>query len=117
MAARIAGIENLIDRKLEPKKGETFRVNVEGQMVLLLLSPRVAVVDMRNPMPGGLERAGLFTERLVRNGVVIVGRLARGIDAAAHRTAIRVDGKTVVVLGMPLDESYPSGERRPLGGS
>ena len=44
----------------------------------------------------------------LKNGIIIVSGLALGIDAIAHKTAIENGGKTVAVLGTPLDKYYPS---------
>jgi DNA processing protein len=38
--------------------------------------------------------------------------MARGIDGAAHRTALEEDGDTVAVLGTGIDVPYPVGHRR-----
>lgn len=41
----------------------------------------------------------------------VVSGLARGIDGAAHEGALRAGGRTVAVLGTPLDVAYPKPHR------
>jgi len=61
--------------------------------------PRVAIVGSREATPQGIEDADLITRILVDKGVTIVSGLAKGIDAAAHKAAIRAGGQTIAVLG------------------
>lgn len=75
----------------------------------------VAVVGSRRATPYGIEIAELLAADLAARGVTIVSGLARGIDAAAHRGALRVGGRTIAVLGAGLDVIYPP-EHRGLAG-
>jgi len=84
------------------------RLYTAGPMQIPIPRPRVAIVGSREATPRGIEDADLITRILVDKGVTIVSGLAKGIDAAAHQAAIRMGGKTIAVLGTPLDKSYPA---------
>ncbi len=67
----------------------------------------IAVVGSRAASPTGV----IFTERicmeLAGKGVTIVSGLAVGIDSAAHRGALKGEGRTLAVVGCGLDIDYP----------
>jgi DNA processing protein len=73
----------------------------------LLESPSVSIVGTRQPTPYGLRVAREFAGGLARDGFAIVSGLARGIDCAAHASALEVGGATVAVLGCGADICYP----------
>lgn len=62
----------------------------------------IAIVGTRNCSTRGAEFANQISKELAKMGYVIVTGLARGIDAAAHRGAISVSGKTVGQLSVFL---------------
>ena len=77
-----------------------------------LAGPRVAIVGTRNSTGYGERITRTLTRSLVRAGVSVISGMARGIDAAAHRTAIEEGGNTVAVLGTGIDVPYPVGHRQ-----
>ena len=81
-------------------------------LVSALTKPRVAIVGTRNSTGYGERTARSLTRALVRAGVSVISGMARGIDAAAHRTAIEEGGNTVAVLGTGIDVAYPVGHRQ-----
>lgn len=67
----------------------------------------VAVVGSRAPTGPGREFARVLSGELAAAGWTVVSGMARGIDAAAHRGALRAGGTTVAVLGCGVDVAYP----------
>jgi DNA processing protein len=77
-----------------------------------LSQPRVAIVGTRNSTAYGERITRSLTRALVRSGVSVISGMARGIDGAAHRTALEEGGNTVAVLGTGIDVPYPVGHRQ-----
>src|SRR3989338_5552612 len=59
----------------------------------------VAVVGSRRASQYGLETSERLAFELSLRGVTVVSGMARGIDSAAHRGAIKAKGRTLAVLG------------------
>jgi DNA processing protein len=74
----------------------------------VLAGARAAVVGTRNATVAGREVAMLLGAGLARAGVRVVSGLAKGVDGAAHRGALREGGAPPVgVVGSGLDVVYP----------
>jgi len=67
----------------------------------------IGVVGSRRATHYGRESAEMLSYQLVKAGFVVISGLARGIDTAAHRGALKGGGRTIAVLGGALDCIYP----------
>ena len=67
----------------------------------------VAIVGTRRFTAYGRQATEEISEVLAGSGITIVSGLARGIDAIAHRAALKAGGRTIAVLGSGLDQIYP----------
>ena len=108
-------LSELLGRKLNEfeEKYAPQVLFVAGSMKIPLPEPRVSVIGTRKPSPEGIKATSKITKVLVDKKVIVVSGLAKGIDTIAHKTAIESGGKTIAVLGTPLNRFYPA-ENRPL---
>ena len=79
----------------------------KGKLPLLDDLMSVAVVGTRDCTPYGVNCAEKLGFGLASGGAVVVSGLAKGIDAAATRGALRAGGITIGVTGNGLDVHYP----------
>ena len=93
---------NDIESKYEPKI-----IFYEGSMEIPLPCPRVSIIGSRGASEKGLAEAKEITKILVENQVIIVSGLAKGIDTIGHKVAIEYGGRTIAVIGTPLNKVYP----------
>ncbi|MFJ8644990.1 DNA-processing protein DprA [Streptomyces sp. NPDC093546] len=75
----------------------------------------VAVVGARACTPYGAHMAASLASGLAERGWVVVSGAAFGVDGAAHRGALAVDGATVAVLACGVDVAYPRGHAGLIG--
>lgn len=102
----LLGPLNEVERKYAPKQ-----LFLAGDRGLFELGPRVSLVGSRQASDRGLQDTRSLAQELVRQGAVIVSGLAEGVDAAAHVATIEASGRTIAVLGTPLEKCYPRANR------
>ncbi len=71
----------------------------------ILNQPSVGIVGSRNASINGMRLAANFASGLGEEGYVVISGLARGIDAAAHKSALSTG--TVAVFAGGVDHVFP----------
>lgn len=97
---------NEIEQKAAPE--ELFW---KGDFSLITEGRRVSIVGSRKASREGLIRAEIIASALIELDITVVSGLALGIDTVAHKTAIEKKGKTIAVVGTPLESVYPAANR------
>ncbi|PIW35833.1 MAG: DNA processing protein DprA [Nitrosopumilales archaeon CG15_BIG_FIL_POST_REV_8_21_14_020_33_23] len=102
-------LRNLLGRPLNDieEKYAPEIIYYKGVMQKPLPCARVSIIGTRQPSKEGILAAEEVSKILIENQVVIVSGLAKGIDTVAHETAIKNGGKTIAVIGTPLNKTYP----------
>jgi DNA processing protein len=85
---------------------------VKGNWQACFDAPCVAVVGSRRASTYGENASEMLARDLASHGVCVISGLARGIDTAAHRGAIKAKGKTIAVLGTGINQVYPKENAR-----
>jgi DNA protecting protein DprA len=94
-------------RKGETSSGRDIPFYYAGNLSVLCAAC-VSIVGTRDVSEQGIKRATRLAHELARAKVTVISGLARGIDTAAHTSAIASGGKTAAVIGTPLDKAYPA---------
>ena len=84
---------------------------VRGRLPAFDDEASIAVVGTRDCTPYGISSAEKLGYGLAAGGAVVVSGLARGVDSAALRGALRAGGTVTAVLGNGLDVVYPPENR------
>ena len=80
---------------------------VKGNMPHVDDEPVVGIVGTRNCTPYGLITTENIGKRLSEHGIIVATGLARGIDTAALRGALKGGSQVIGVIGSGLDYIYP----------
>lgn len=80
---------------------------VKGDWQACFEQPCVGVIGSRMCSTYGENASEMLARDLASRGITIVSGLARGVDTAAHRGAMKGSGKTIAVLGTGIDSVYP----------
>lgn len=75
--------------------------------VYLLNEKSVSVVGSRNASREAMEKTEILVKALVKRNIVVTAGLAKGIDTITHQTALKNNGRTIAVIGTPIDQYYP----------
>lgn len=67
----------------------------------------LGIVGTRHATHYGLTVADRLSYQMAKVGFCVVSGLARGIDTAAHRGALKGGGRTIAVIGSAMDTLYP----------
>jgi DNA processing protein len=71
----------------------------------------IAMVGSRDATEYGMRTADKLSYGLAAAGLTVVSGMARGIDSASHRGALKARGRTIAVLGSGIDVIYPPENR------
>jgi DNA processing protein len=71
----------------------------------------VAIVGTRKVTAYGRQVTEEIASFVAMNGITVISGLARGVDAIAHQTALKVGGRTIGILGSGVDKIYPPEHR------
>lgn len=80
---------------------------VKGRLPDIDNEPIVGMVGTRSCTPYGIKTAERISYEFTKAGGIVVTGLAKGIDAAAAKGALRAGGKLIGVVGNGVDVIYP----------
>jgi DNA processing protein len=96
---------------LQERGGVPIGLWVRGPLPLSELTRSVAVVGSRSATSYGADAAAEVAATAARAEHTVVSGAAFGIDQAAHRGALALQGKSVAVLACGVDRAYPAAHK------
>lgn len=85
---------------------------LRGDAQALQARPAVTIIGARAASAAGEALAQALGAAVAERGGLVISGGALGIDGAAHRGALSVQGRTCAVLGCGVDVAYPQRHRR-----
>lgn len=79
--------------------------------VNLLNEKSVCVVGSRNASNESMQKTEKIVKSLVKRNIIVNAGLAKGIDTSTHAAALNNGGKTIAVIGTPINQFYPKENR------
>jgi len=79
----------------------------KGDINLITHPKLISIVGTRKFSTYGELVTSKLTKELVENGYITVSGLAKGIDTIVHNETLNSGGKTIAVLGGPINQPYP----------
>jgi len=79
--------------------------------ITLLKRRRISIVGARNCSQYGMEVTKFISREISKENICVVSGMALGIDAVAHKEALKYDGSTIAILGSGIDVIYPKSNR------
>lgn len=102
-------------RSITKQQESLFRKPEENDPIIFwsgnidhLKLPSVSVIGARSVTNEGRARARRVARGLSSAGVVVTSGLAKGVDTEAHCGALETNGRTIAVIGTPLNKAYPA---------
>lgn len=98
--------DNIYSKLLAETKEAPPYLFLKGN-VQLLAEKSVCVVGSRNASLNSMEKTERIVKSLIKRNIVVNAGLAKGIDTATHRSALKYGGRTIAVIGTPINQYYP----------
>ncbi len=107
----LQGTRRLVPVAGKAEVGGRTRTYVAGD-VRLLKEPAVSIIGSRKISETGADQARTLAAGLAAAKIVVMSGLAQGVDTEAMTAAIEAGGRTIGVIGTPLDKAYPAANAR-----
>lgn len=111
----ISCLNSLYPKRLKTDyKQQDFPVMLfyKGNIELLNNNKICAIIGTRQPSDKAKKICYELTEKISRNGYVIVSGLALGCDSIAHKACLDAEGRTIAIVGTGLDTIYPKSNEK-----